>query len=375
MLKNLLIFTVPLWFAACGAKVPDSIKIGVAQPLSGPSAARGQDLVNGAKMAAAELNSRGYKIGGNTVKIEIVAVDDKADKEEAKKVAQQLVDQKVVAVIGDLSSDITEVTIPIYKAGNVPQLFTSSAVDLLKSADGNGFRLIANDNLQARAMAGYVSGTLNAGKVAIIHEDTAFGNPLAAEIVTTLTKANRKVEFNESVSNKKTDFPDFVAKLKTAPPDALVAVLRDNQLLPLFAQMNAAGLGNIPVMVPGSAKTQKLGAGKDVSNVFASSSSLDPVEFSGGVDFLGRFRAAYSSEPVWAAHYAYDAVYVLADVMRRANSVDPAILRGKLATIDAIAPVTSTMRFNPDGEQRYAAIAIYQKRDGKWTPLTRSDRW
>src|SRR3954464_5935501 len=101
--------------SACGPRIPETITIGVAQPLSGPSAARGQDIVNGAKLAAADLNASGYKIAGKLVKIEIVAVDDKADKEEAKKVAQALVDQKVVAVIGHLSSDVTEAVIPVYK--------------------------------------------------------------------------------------------------------------------------------------------------------------------------------------------------------------------------------------------------------------------
>src|SRR3954471_7367667 len=124
--------------AACGPRVPDSIRIGVAQPLSGPSAARGMDLVNGAKLAAAELNAANFKIAGKPVKIEIVAMDDKADKEEAKKVAQAMVDQKVVAVIGHLSSDVTEAVIPVYKSGNVPQLFTSSAAELTKLSEGNG---------------------------------------------------------------------------------------------------------------------------------------------------------------------------------------------------------------------------------------------
>src|SRR4051812_19792043 len=142
---------------ACGPRIPDTITIGVAQPMSGPSAARGMDIVNGAKLAAAELTASKYKIAGKPVRIEIAAMDDKADKEEAKKVAHALVDQKVVAVIGHLSSDVTEAVIPIYKGGNVPQLFTSSAAELTAVSQGNAFRLIANDGLQARAIATYAA--------------------------------------------------------------------------------------------------------------------------------------------------------------------------------------------------------------------------
>ena len=349
--------------AACGPRIPATIEIGVAQPLSGPSAARGQDLVNGAKLAAADLNASGFKIAGKPVKIEIVAMDDKADKEEAKKVAQAMVDRKVVAVLGHLSSDITEAVIPVYKAGNVPQLFTSSAAELTGLGQGNAFRLIANDALQARAIASFAAERLRASRVAVLYEDTAFGAPLAKGMTEALAKLNRNVELSEAVDNKTTNFVAFVGKVKAARADALVAMVRDHQLLPLFEQMNAAGLGDLPVIATSVAKTQRVATGASVRTLFLTSSSAEVTEFTGGEEFVRKFRKAYQSEPVWAAHYAYDAVFVLADTMRRAESIDPAKLRAKLMVIDAIAPVTTTMRFNAEGEQRYGAISVYQRLD------------
>ncbi len=361
---------------ACGPSVGPVVKIGVAQPLSGSSAARGQDLLNGVKLAVSEINASGYKVAGKPVQFEVVAIDDKGDKEEAKKAAQSLVEQKVIAVIGHLSSDVTEVVIPIYKSGNVPQLFTSSAAELTKLGEGNAFRLVANDVLQARAIAGYAVETLRANKFAILHEDTAFGTPMAKDVSAALVKLSKKVDLVQAVNNKTTDFVAFVAKLKAAPPDVLVAAVRDHQLLPLLAQMNAAGLSEVAVFATSVAKTQKAASGPpDVKRLFLTSSSLDPSEFPAGAAFLTRFRVAYKSDPVWAAHYAYDAVYVLSDVLRRAQSADPAVLRTKLVAIDAIAPVTTTMRFGADGEQVFGAISVYERRDARWQPMVRSDRW
>ena len=362
--------------AACSPSVPPTIKIGVAQPMSGPSAARGMDVVNGVKMAVAEINAAGLNIAGKSVQLEVVAMDDKADKDEAKKVAQSLVEQKVTAVIGHLSSDVTEAVIPIYKSGNVPQLFTSSAAELTKLGEGNAFRIVANDALQARAIAGYLAETLKAKKIAIVHESSAFGTPMAKDIAVALAKLDRKVELLEGVDNKSTDFAAFVGKLKAAPPDALVAAVRDHQLLPLMAQMKAAGLGDVAVMATSVAKTQKVvSAPADVKTLYLTSGSLELREFTGGAAFLNRFRAAYKSDPVWAAHYAYDATFVLADVLRRVDSLEPAVLRAKLAAIDSSAPVTGMMRFGADGEQRYGTISVYEKRNGQWEPLIRSDRW
>lgn len=361
---------------ACGPSIPPTLKIGVAQPLSGSSAARGQDVLNGVKLAVAEINASGYKIGGKPVTLEVVAMDDKADKDEARKVAQALVDQKVTVVIGHLSSDVTEVVIPIYKAGNVPQLFTSSAAELTKLGEGNAFRIVANDVLQARAIASYLAETLKAKNIAVLHEQSAFGTPMAKDVSAALGKFGAKAEPIDAVDNKTTDFAAFVGKLKAARPDAVVAAVRDHQLLPLLAQMKAAGLADVPVMATSVAKTQKVvSAPADVKLLYLTSGSLEPREFRPGAAFVTRFQAAYKSDPVWAAHYAYDATFVLADVWRRADSLDPATWRAKLASVDTNAPVTGMMRFGADGEQRYGAIGVYEKRNGQWEPLIRSDRW
>ncbi len=362
--------------AGCGKSIPPSIKIGVAQPLSGPSVARGQDLLNGVKLAVNELNAAGFKVAGNAVTIEVVAIDDKADKETAKKAAQELVDQNVIAVIGHLSSDVTEATIPIYKKGNVPQLFTSSAAELTKLGEGNAFRLVASDTLQALAIASYLDDSLKANRVAILYEDTAFGKPIYRDVSAALARHKRSVQISESVDTKVTDFAAFVAKLKAAPPDALVAVVRDHQLLPLFQQMHAAQLSNVPVIATSVAKTGMLvHAPPDVKSLYLTSSALDPREFSAGADFLKKFRAVYKAEPVWAAHYAYDAVYVVAHALRLAEALDANVLRDKLHTVDASAPVTSSMRFTADGEPPYGTITVYQRRDERWEPLMRSDKW
>ncbi|HEU5296692.1 MAG TPA: branched-chain amino acid ABC transporter substrate-binding protein [Burkholderiaceae bacterium] len=362
--------------SACGPKIPDTITIAVAQPLSGPQAGRGQDLLNGAKLAVDEINKSGYKIAGKPVTIELLPVDDKADPAEAKKVAQDLVDRQVFAVLGHLSSDITEATIPIYKQGNVVQLFTSSAAELTKQGEGNAFRLVANDAMQAKAVASYAGETLRAANVAIVYENSAYGNPMRADIVADLKKAKKKLSLDEQVDGKATDFAPLAAKLKASPPDVLIAVLREHQLLPLLAQVKAAGMAELPVIATSTGKTSKVAkAPVDVAKLYSTISSAEPREFSSGSEFLSKFRAAYKSDPVWAAHYAYDAMYVLTHTLRAVGSVDKDALRAKLRTIDAIAPVTGTMRFNATGEQLYGAITVYERRDGTWWPLVRSDQW
>jgi branched-chain amino acid transport system substrate-binding protein len=375
-LNSLFVLAAAAALSACGPKIPDTLTIAVAQPLSGPQAGRGKDLLDGAKLAVDEINKSGFKIAGKPVTLELVSVDDKADLATAKQVAQDLVNQKVFAVLGHLSSEITEATIPIYKQGDVIQLFTSSAAELTKQGEGNTFRLVANDAMQAKAVASYASETLRAKSVAMIHENSAYGNPMKTDVAAELAKGKKTLAVAESVDLKTTDFSAFVAKLKAAPPDVMIAALRDHQLLPLMAQMKAAGLSEVPVIATSTGKTSKVAkAPADVTKLYSTISSAEPREFSSGPEFLSKFRTAYKSEPVWAAHYAYDAIYVLAHTLRANGNTEKDAMRAKLRTIDAIAPVTGTMRFNTSGEQLYGAITVYERRDGIWSPLVRSDQW
>jgi len=59
--------------------VPSTLKIGVAQPLTGNLAALGQDLLNGVNLAVKELNRDGFMVDGKRVQLEVVSVDDKAE--------------------------------------------------------------------------------------------------------------------------------------------------------------------------------------------------------------------------------------------------------------------------------------------------------
>jgi branched-chain amino acid transport system substrate-binding protein len=375
-LNSLFVLAAAAALTACGQKIPDTLTIAVAQPLTGPQAGRGKDLLDGAKLAVDELNKAGFKIAGQPVTLELVSVDDKADVATAKKVAQDLVDQKVLVVLGHLSSEITEATIPIYKQGDVVQLFTSSAAELTKLGEGNTFRLVANDAMQAKAVASYAAETLRARSVAMIHENSAYGNPMKNDVAAELAKSKKALAVVESVDIKATDFAAFIARMKAAPPDVMVAALRDHQLLPLMAQMKAAGLSEVPVIATSTGKTSKVAkAPADVSRLYSTISSAEPREFTSGAEFLSKFRAAYKSDPVWAAHYAYDAIHVVAHTLRANGSAEKEALRAKLRTIDAIAPVTGTMRFNASGEQLYGAITVYERRDGNWSPLVRSDQW
>src|SRR6476620_10944073 len=106
MQKVLPISAAAMLFAtmATGAAADQTVKIGHVAPLTGQIAHLGKDNENGARLAVEEINKKGLVIGGQEITLVLDTQDDAADPRTATQVAQNLVDDHVVAVVGHLNS-------------------------------------------------------------------------------------------------------------------------------------------------------------------------------------------------------------------------------------------------------------------------------
>jgi branched-chain amino acid transport system substrate-binding protein len=220
--------------SACSPSVPDVIKIGVAQPLSGPIASLGQDLLNGVTLAVEEINQAGFKVAGKLVKLEIVAVDDKADPATGKLVAQQLVDAGVVAVVGNLNSGVSIEAAPIYAAANVAQIAISTNPRFTELGFPTTLRMVANDNLQARAMGASAAGLPGSTRYALVDEGSTYGKGLADGAAARLKELNKEVLLRQSFDGETVNFDEFAGKIKADGINVVVSMLNDFQVLALL---------------------------------------------------------------------------------------------------------------------------------------------
>src|SRR5437764_1385734 len=88
----------------------ETIKIGVNEPLTGPFAASGTYVTNGARIASDEINAKGGILGK---KIELVIEDNKSNPTEAAAVAEKLITRdKVPVIMGAWGSSLTLAYMP-----------------------------------------------------------------------------------------------------------------------------------------------------------------------------------------------------------------------------------------------------------------------
>lgn len=355
---------------------PDTIKIGVAQPLSGNLAALGQDLHNGVKLAVAELNKEGFKIKGKPVTIEIVAMDDRSDPATGVEVAKQMVEAGVVAVIGNLNSGVSIPAAPVYAEKNIAQLAISTNPKFTQLSLATTFRLVANDNLQARAIGSFAANQLNATKFAVVDDGTTYGKGLAEGAAVELKKAKKEIVVTYSSDDKTTAFDELAGKIKAGNVEVVVSTQGDFQILALLEALKKIDYTNVSILGGDTIKTTTMLKGIDmVKGLYATSPILEAKEFVNGKQFLTNYQDAYKMEPAYGGHYTYDAMYILAGAMRRANSVQPQKITETLRTFDGYAPITGSMKWDSVGEQRYGVVGVYSARKGTWDLQLRSDRW
>lgn len=375
VLSAFFTLTFSLLMAGCD-NTPAVIKIGVAGPLTGNLAPQGTDLLNGVKLAVAELNKQGFKLKGKPASFEIVAVDDRASPDTGKEVAKQLVDAGVVAVIGHLNSGVSIPTAPIYAEKGIVQLAISTNPKYTELGLPTALRLVANDTLQAKAIGSFAANQLNATKFAVVDDGTPYGKGLANGASAQLKLAKKDVLFTDSFDDKTTDFAPLAQKIKDGNIEVLVTILNDFQVLVLMEKLKQISYTKINILGGDMLKTPLMFKGSGmVSGVYASSPILEVTEFPTGKEFLEKYRAAFKIEPAYAGHYTYDAMYAVAAAIKRAESTNPAEITSALRKLDAYAPVTGSLKFDAKGEQRYGAISVYSLRPDKWESLIRSDVW
>jgi branched-chain amino acid transport system substrate-binding protein len=362
--------------SGCG-KVPDTIKIGVAQPLSGPLGALGQDLLNGVNMAVEELNKGGYTVDGKRVTLEVVAVDDKADAATGKTVAQQLVDAGVVAVIGHLNSGVSIETAPIYAAKGIAQIAISTNPKFTQLGFPTTFRMVANDNLQARAIGSFAATQLGATRYAALDDGTPYGKGLADGAAEQLKAEKKEVVIRKSFDDKTVAFDELAAELKAAKVEVIVSTLNDFQALALLEALRKIDYTKVSLLGGDTIKTTDMAKAMGmIEGVYATSPVLEAKEFFGtGKPFLEKYVAAYKKPPAYGGHYSYDSMYVLSAAIQKAKSADPKEITKAMSSINGYAPVIGTMTWDEKGEQRYGAVGVYELRAGTWELRMRSDRW
>ena len=310
-----------------GVNAQDVIKIGIVAPLSAPGGVEtGQALVDGAKIAAEEINAGGGLLGK---KLELVIGDTSGQPEKGTTVMERLITlDKVVAVGGEAHSSVALAEIEVAHRYGIPIVIAEAWSDSV-TAKGylEVFRLTVSNSLIYAKAATWIK---DAGfkHVAVIGENSDWGlgviqvfkdNLIAAGVKVTAMSAERTV----------TDFTPQLMQLKNMQPpvDFLVDGFTGAGEILMIKQAHEIGFAP-------SKNTAILGAGMDTLYpnfwdtvgeagvyVLSNPAGLSGIPKTSISEKFGKtFKTKLNREPDSVAMEGYDSVMVLAEAIKLKKS-------------------------------------------------------
>jgi branched-chain amino acid transport system substrate-binding protein len=297
---------------------PGNVSFGVLAPLTGAQATRGQDLVDGAKLAVADLNVRGGVLGQ---KVALVTYDDRCDAADARTGAEALKGGKAVGAVGGICA--TAARAAARELGTAkPFLVTSANSPSIVSAKRTPNAYLLNGTPYQSALATVHWLTYkSAQRLAVVTEDDRASKYLGSQVLGLAAPAPKALtqqavpvgtsDWKTIVKTALTDDPDTVYWAGTAAGGgALLAALRD------------AGYKGMFIASGASESETFTGAAGDAAEGAFVIAPASPQNLPEAAAWAARFEKRFGHAPGVDALRAYDGMRALAQAVTQSGKVD-----------------------------------------------------
>ena len=241
------------FFTGCGqtqtseTALPEVIKIGVFEPLTGANAAGG--ILEKQGIALAHELYPTATVNGAQIPVEIQYADNKSDRKESFRVARDLVENfGAHLVIGSWGSANAIAAGPVFEKAKVPAIGATCTNPLVTLGNEYYFRVCFIDPFQGAVMAKYAYEEGGYRKVAIIEEVTSSYSVPLAQI---FSNAFRELTGDENsitgVGKYRTGDRDFSAQLQAVKDSDAEAIFFPGKFYRVGASYEAGqGHGHHP---------------------------------------------------------------------------------------------------------------------------------
>ncbi len=312
------------------APTGEPIVFGAVVSATGPAAALGEQERAALEMLEGQLNDRGGLLGRP---VDIVIEDDQSNPNEAVTATNKLIQQDgAVAIIGGTISPSTLAMKPITAREGIPQVTMSAANAITDEPPIEWmWRTPPKDALAVARALTYVSEELGVTRIAVLHDENAFGSSGLAEIEKSAADYGLEVVAKESYRTDETDLTAPLTKIRSSEPEALVvwgtnpgpAVAAKNmdQLGMDIPYVGSHGIANMTFidLAGDAAEGVVFPAGK----LLIPESITDPAQKEVVDGFIAAFEEATGQKPNTFAGHAFDSVGLLANAIERAGTTEP----------------------------------------------------
>ncbi len=349
-----------------GAAAQAQIRIATVGPMTGSYAAVGAQMKAGAEQAVADINKAG---GVNGQQLVLEVGDDACDPRQAVSVANQMASRKVAVVAGHYCSGSSIPASKVYAEEGVLQISPASTNPAYTDKGSwNTFRVCGRDDQQGLVAGKYLATTFKGKKIAILHDNSAYGKGLADETKKSLNANGTTEALYAAYTPGERDYSAIVSRMKQAGIDVIYVGGYHTETGLIARQAKEQGM-NV-TMVGGDALVtnefwQIAGpAGENTLMTFPS----DPRKRPTAAAAVSEFKAK-GFDPEGYTLYTYGAIQIWAEAAKKANSIDGKkvadVLHGGQAWNSVLGPIS----FDKKGDITTADYVFYVWKNGNYSEL------
>jgi len=367
-------------FAAAAMALPagaqEIVKIGQIEAQTGVLASYGLMGVQGAAMAAAEINKAGgFKVGGKTYKLEMIAPDTRANPQDALIQLKQILEQDHAKyVFGPFLTNVFNGIEPYATQNNGKFLLMGGATAIhAMLGTPNHEYLVRTWNWDA-GDAGFAQLVVNylrdqgAKKVAMLFTNDAFGKVAVDVYSPIFKKAGIELQVEMFEPGTK-DFSAPLAKLLVGKPDFLFPGYTDAVLYDIVRQATELGYKRFFTVRGSMAPALK---NKDLIDdyiaylpkYFEEAEKKEPKTKAFVADYKAFYKRdfPYDLGPLCSSS-CYDHVYMLVEAMQKAGTVDD-VAKVKQALLSFTYNGIWNIRYDKTGEAVFGFDVAHMKKGG-----------
>ncbi len=310
---------------------------------------------NSYEMALEVINSEGG-IKGRPLKL--VFADDRGEREAGEEAVRTLVKKRgVVMLAGGYQSSNTIYTARVADKLNVPFLVTTAADDRITQRKwANVYRMNPPAGEYAKGVEGLLQKRIRPESMAIVYENSPYGTGAALRMMwfcrehdIALTKM---IPYHKERAIKSPDYLlKLVKPLQADQPDVIYMVSYLPDAVSLTKTMRDMGISSWLIGGAGGFTSPRFisDAGDAANGVLTATLWTHQLPYSGTAQYHALYLKRHSVAPDYHGAEAYSSLFVIADVLRRADSLRPDAIRAALDATD-IETAFGAVRFQTYGK-------------------------
>lgn len=367
-LSNLLLILLSFLMGACRADRPNELQIGAVLPLTGGSAAWGEQGRWGIEFAVSEVNATG---GVSGKPVHVVYEDSQAAPRLGLTAIQKLISANhVPAVIGDIVSASTLAMAPIAEENRVVLIAPTSSAPAITQAGRYIFRVWPSDHLEGQAAADWAI-RIGIKKAAVLHIANDYGQGLAEVFAAQFEKAGGATTTVQSYSQDETDFRPYLTRVKSDGAELLylISYYKDAALILRQAKELSLGIRFLGATAVESPELLSL-AGKAAEGlVYPTIVDFDPTApVASQVTFIENFRKKFGKSPDWASSHSHDAAMIILEALKSGAQTGEDI-RAYIDKRRSFEGVTGKIHFDKNGDVVDKPVMMKTVHQGKFVKL------